>query len=378
MVQQREAHLQNQRRLLERQRTAMPSWEMHLLPATGGLLGARAVQRRNSPRSKGQCPQPDASAAWRVHTTFVSRLRPMGGTHVFFSGRTAIPSYQERSSVSMGARRGSSFSSAEGALICSRCARSFWSIPSIRSRLRCISGRDWRYPVSPLFWRKWTTNRQHFQDAHSRSAQLHFSDTEPGDTPRLSEREENPSVSEQLSSDTSPATTRQPPTSQNVSPEYGPSHPRRSKRPREPQSFLLLKLRFLYFTWGVLELCFLELSLCPFGANAAALIVSAGKWFIPRRAFDLFCALCTLWSVAKYCGLCLVTHSIRYALCSSTLLYSSRKRNCLPSLSLCSPNKVQCILYKVLWVLKLCQGKTQQITLSLEYWTEWEYTGPVL
>ena len=61
-------------------------------------------------------------------------------------------------------------------------------------------------------------------------------DTEPGDTPRLSEcREENPFVSEQLSSDTSTATTRQPPTSQNVSPEYGPSHPRRSKRPRKPR-----------------------------------------------------------------------------------------------------------------------------------------------
>jgi len=39
----------------------------------------------------------------------------------------------------------------------------------------------------------------------------------------------------------------------------------------------LLKLRFLYLTGEVLELCFLELSLCTFGANAAALIVSAGK-----------------------------------------------------------------------------------------------------
>jgi len=52
--------------------------------------------------------------------------------------------------------------------------------------------------------------------------------------------------------------------------------------------------------------------------------------------------------------------SIRYALCSSTLLYSNRKRNCLPCFPLSSPNEVQCILYKVLWVLKLCQGKTQQ------------------
>jgi len=61
-------------------------------------------------------------------------------------------------------------------------------------------------------------------------------DTEPGDTPRLSEsKEENPSVPEQLSSDTSTATTGQPPTTQNVSPEYGLSHPRRSKRPRKPR-----------------------------------------------------------------------------------------------------------------------------------------------
>jgi len=44
-------------------------------------------------------------------------------------------------------------------------------------------------------------------------------DTEPGDTPRLSKSaEQNPSVSEQLLSDTSTATTTQLPTSQNVSP----------------------------------------------------------------------------------------------------------------------------------------------------------------
>jgi len=63
-------------------------------------------------------------------------------------------------------------------------------------------------------------------------------DTESGDIPRLSEsREENPSVSEQLLSDTSTAITGQPPTSQNVSLEYGPSHPGRSKRPRKPRKF---------------------------------------------------------------------------------------------------------------------------------------------
>jgi len=38
----------------------------------------------------------------------------------------------------------------------------------------------------------------------------------------------------------------------------------------------------------LLELCFLELSLCTFGANAAALIVSASKWFIPCRALICF------------------------------------------------------------------------------------------
>ena len=98
------------------QRTTMPAWEIHLRPATSGLLGARASQRRNSSRSKSQCPQRDATAAWRVHTTFVSRLRAIlrqvFATHVCFSGRTAIPPYQERSSVGMGIRRRSSFSSA--------------------------------------------------------------------------------------------------------------------------------------------------------------------------------------------------------------------------------------------------------------------------
>ena len=74
---------------------------------------------------------------------------------------------------------------------------------------------------------------------HIDQVQRHYvspDDTEPGDIPRLSEsREENPFVSEQLPSDPSTATTGQPPTSQNVSPEYGPSHPRRSKRPRKPR-----------------------------------------------------------------------------------------------------------------------------------------------
>jgi len=38
----------------------------------------------------------------------------------------------------------------------------------------------------------------------------------------------------------------------------------------------------------VLEFCFLELFLWTFGSDAAALIVSAGKWFIPRRALICF------------------------------------------------------------------------------------------
>jgi len=80
-------------------------------------------------------------------------------------------------------------------------------------------------------------------------------------------------------------------------------------------NFFVVKVRILYLTGEVLEMCFLELSLCTFGANAVALIVSAGKWFILSPL--------------------LVTHSIRYALCSSTLLYESRKRNCLPCLPFC-------------------------------------------
>ena len=41
---------------------------------------------------------------------------------------------------------------------------------------------------------------------------------------------------------TSPATTRQPPTSENVSPDYGPSHSRRSKRPRKPRNIFVDKV----------------------------------------------------------------------------------------------------------------------------------------
>ena len=60
-----EAHLQNLRRLLERLRDKglRCRLEKCTFVQPVGLLGARAVQRRNSPRSKGQCPQQDASAA---------------------------------------------------------------------------------------------------------------------------------------------------------------------------------------------------------------------------------------------------------------------------------------------------------------------------
>ena len=60
-----EAHLQNLRRLLERLCDKALRFRLGvcLRPATSGLLGARAVQRRNSPRSKVQCPQRDVSTA---------------------------------------------------------------------------------------------------------------------------------------------------------------------------------------------------------------------------------------------------------------------------------------------------------------------------
>ena len=109
-------------------------------------------------------------------------------------------------------------------------------------------------------------------------------DTEPNNTPRLSEsREENPFVSEQLPSDTSTATTGQPPTSQNVSPEYGPSHPRRSKRPRKPRKLFVNLTIFLPHRGGV-KSGVLELSLvCKFATISTTLIATL---FLPTN--DLF------------------------------------------------------------------------------------------
>jgi len=104
-------------------------------------------------------------------------------------------------------------------------------------------------------------------------------------------------------------------------------------------NFFVVKVTISLPHREVLELCFLEHSLSTFGANAAGLIVSAGKWFIPRRAL-----ICFARSVPRGRSLNTVAFagnfSIRYALCSSTSLYSSRKRKCLPCLPLCSPNKV--------------------------------------
>ena len=87
--------------------------------------------------------------------------------------------------------------------------------------------------VSTCVWFRGPVWRRHIDQLQRRYVLP--DDTEPGDTPRLSEsREENPSVSEQLPSDTSTATTGQLPTPQNVSLEDGPRHPRRSKRLRKP------------------------------------------------------------------------------------------------------------------------------------------------
>ena len=133
-------------------------------------------------------------------------------------------------------------------------------------------------------------------------------DTEPGDTPRLSEsREENPPISEQLPNDTSTATTRQPPTSQNVSSEYGPSHPRRSKRPRKPRKYFFVNLANFYRTGEVLRVVISRTF------HGVCLPRSPWRWLLhrvcrqiiySRPRVDFFCAPCTSWSVAKYCRLC--------------------------------------------------------------------------
>ena len=146
-----EAHLQNLRRLLERlrdkglrcrlEKCSFAQPQVYL----GTCCPAKEFTevQRSTPSTRCQDPMD------------VSTLRSFLGPVQFYAkflpptfdsvAETAIPPYQERSSVGMGFRRGSSFASDVGALIYSRCARSFWSIPSIRSRLRCISGRNWRY-----------------------------------------------------------------------------------------------------------------------------------------------------------------------------------------------------------------------------------------
>ena len=77
-------------------------------------------------------------------------------------------------------------------------------------------------------------------------------------------------------------------------------------------------------------------------------IISAGSWFIPRRALIRFARSVRL--VRSLNTVAFVGNSF-YSI-RSTLLHSNRKRNCLPCFRLSSSNKVQSILYKVLWVMK--------------------------
>ena len=53
-------------------------------------------------------------------------------------------------------------------------------------------------------------------------------------------------------------------------------------------NFFVVKVTIFFLAGEMFRLVFPECSLCRFGANAAALIVSAGKWFIPRRVLIRF------------------------------------------------------------------------------------------
>ena len=73
------------------------------------------------------------------------------------------------------------------------------------------------------------------------------------------------------------------------------------------KTFLLFNLRFFYLTGEVLRVVFSRIFL---GAN---LPWSPRRWLLhcffrqmiySTQRVDLFCALCTSWSVAKYCHLC--------------------------------------------------------------------------
>ena len=69
-------------------------------------------------------------------------------------------------------------------------------------------------------------------------------------------------------------------------------------------------------------------------------IVSAGKWFIPRRTLIRFARSVLLGRSLN--AVAFVGNSF-YSI-PSTLLYPNRKWNCLPCFPLSSSNKVQCIL----------------------------------
>ena len=89
---------------------------------------------------------------------------------------------------------------------------------------------------------------------------------------------------------------------------------------------------------------------------------------------DLFCALCTSWSVAKYCRLC--WQLILFDMRSAALHY------CTQAIS-----GTVCLVYRYLlrikysafctrcsWVLKLCQGKNNWVLLAtriISFWMEW-------
>ena len=126
-----EAHLQNLRRLLERlrdkglrcrlEKCSFAQPQVYL----GTCCPAKEFTevQRSTPSTRCQDPM-DVSTlrSFLGPVQFYAKFLPPTFASV---AETAIPPYQERSSVGMGFRRGSSFASDVGALIYSRCARSF-------------------------------------------------------------------------------------------------------------------------------------------------------------------------------------------------------------------------------------------------------------
>jgi len=191
-------------------------------------------------------------------------------------------------------------------------------------------------------------------------------DTEPGDTPRLSEsREENPPFQS-----SSRATLRQrPPDNRRRHQTLARNMDRailgdQNSRENLVNCFVVRITIFLPHRGGV-RVVFSRTFLVHVWRKCRGDDCFFRKMiFIPRRTLICFARSVHLGRWLNTTAF-LDNLSIRYALCSSTLLYSSRKRNCLPCLPLSSPNGVQCIVYKVLWVLKLCQGKTQRNTIRI-------------